>query len=87
MKISGISKIYETYSAKSAVVGKKTKSEAKKDNVNVSNKAREFQLAFKSVSSMPNIREDKIEYLKEQMDNGTYNVSAENIADKILSNL
>ncbi len=87
MKISGISEIYKTYEAKPAVSGKKVKSGGKKDNLNVSNQAREFQLAFKAVSSAPSVREDKVDDIKARIDSGSYSISAEAVADKILSNI
>ncbi len=84
MKISNISQIYKTYEAKPAVSGKKIKSGEKKDKLNVSNEAREFQIAFKAALSSPTIREDKVNDIKNRIENNSYNVSAEDIADKIM---
>lgn len=85
MKISSISQLYQIYEAKSVAPGKKSVSESKKDNVNVSEQAKEFQTALKAAMSSPSVREDKVNDIKNRIDNGSYNISAEDIADKITS--
>lgn len=85
MKISNILTSYKVYDQKPAVSGKKAQPQKEKDNFNVSNEAREFQTVFKAVASSPDVRMDKVNSLKKSIDNGTYNVDAEKIADKIIS--
>ncbi len=85
MKISNIGNAYGIYSRKPAVSRKKTSVSESYDNFNVSDEARDFQTAFKAVSSLPEIREDKVNEIKEKMKNGTYNVTAEAVAEKMCS--
>ncbi len=85
MKISNISQVYKTYEAKPAVSGKKVTGGEKKDKLNVSDKAREFQLALSAALSSPSVREEKVNNIQSQIENNSYNVSAEDVADKILS--
>ena len=85
MKISNISKLYKTYEAKPVVSGKKIVSGEKKDKLNVSDQAKEFQTALKAALSSPSVREDKINDIKTRIDNGSYNVSAEDIANKMMT--
>jgi len=87
MKISNIASAYGIYdSKKPAVSRKKTQSGDNKDNIDVSNTAKDYQLAMKSVKqSSGDIREDKIAELKQKIEDGSYNVSAEDIASKMLS--
>lgn len=85
MKISNISNAYDIYTKKPAVSGKKNKLSVKKDDLNVSDEAREFQNVFKAVSSTPDIREDKINRIKDKIESGNYNINSEDIADKMLS--
>ncbi len=87
MKISSVSGVYDVYRSKPAVSGKKSTGGSKKDDLKVSDKAKEFQVALKSALSSADIREDKIESIKERIENGTYNISAEDIADKIISHM
>jgi len=88
MKISNISSVYEIYSTnKPAVSGKIDNSGTEKDDFKVSEKAREMQFTMKAVFSAPNIREDRIADLTSRINEGSYNISAESVADKILSNV
>jgi len=54
------------------------------DKVVLSPKAREIQEAKKLLNSLPDIREEKVAYLKEQIENGTYQINGEKIAVKML---
>ncbi len=78
-KIQGV---YGNQSLKRAEV--KTGVSYGKDSVIFSNFAREMQLASKAVREAPEVRAEKVEQLKAQLEAGKYNVSASQIADKIL---
>lgn len=54
------------------------------DKVVLSSKARENQEAKKILDSLPDIREEKVAYLKNEIDNGTYQIKGEEIAVKML---
>lgn len=85
MKISNIGYAYGVYNKKPAVSRKKTSVGEAYDNFDVSDEARVFQSALKAASSAPEIREDKVNAIKQQIEKGTYNVSAEDVAEKMLS--
>ncbi len=85
MKISNISQVYKAYEAKPIVPGKKISDSQKKDKLNVSEQAKEFQVALKAAMSSPSVREDKVNDIKNKISSNSYNVSAEDIADKIIS--
>ena len=53
-------------------------------DVNLSSAARDVQLAKKAVSAVPDVRADRVAALKAQVENGTYHVSGEQIADLII---
>jgi len=53
-------------------------------DVNLSRAARDIQLAKKAISALPEVREDRVAALKAQVENGTYRVSGEEIADLIV---
>lgn len=55
-----------------------------KDSVVFSNFAKEMQLASKAVKDAPEVRTEKVDQLKAQIESGRYNVSASQIAEKIL---
>jgi negative regulator of flagellin synthesis FlgM len=50
----------------------------------VASKAQEVQQVKKLVNQLPEIREDRVQALKAQIENGTYHVSGEDIADLII---
>ena len=57
-----------------------------KDSVTISERGKEFQTALKAVMNTPDIREDKVNRIKNDIDSGNYNVSAEEIASKMVDN-
>lgn len=60
----------------------------KKDEVQISKEAMDFQLVLKAVKAageIPDIREEVIAPIKEKLDNGTYEVDGSSIADKLLA--
>lgn len=60
------------------------KQQNKADTVALSNAAKNIQEAQKQLEAIPDVREDKVAELKEQIENGTYEIDAEKIADKML---
>jgi negative regulator of flagellin synthesis FlgM len=87
MRIDQINSIYETYKKQSASKVKPASKVEKKDEVALSSVAKDFQTVYKLLNTTPDIREDKVNSIKERMNSGTYNVKAEEVADKILSSL
>jgi negative regulator of flagellin synthesis FlgM len=60
------------------------KQQTKSDTVVLSDAAKRIQEAKKQLEAIPDVREDKVAQLKEQIENGTYKIDEEKIADKIL---
>lgn len=54
------------------------------DRVEISDESREKQALRSAVDAAPDTRDDKVKALKEAVDNGTYDSSGANIADKII---
>lgn len=61
-----------------------TKAEMGSDTVEISDAAKTFQVARTAVNSASDVRADKVAQLKSAIENGTYSVSARDIADKLL---
>ena len=55
------------------------------DKFEISQSAKDYQVAKAAVSESSDIREEKVAELKEAVASGTYNVSAAEIADKMVS--
>lgn len=60
-------------------------SAAPEEKVNLSTKARDIQQAKNAVTSLPDVRQEKVQEIKTQVDKGTYNVDAGKIADKMVN--
>lgn len=86
MKINQIQQITEVYGASSArkMAPKETKASAK-DKLEISDTAKHFQLALKAAKDAPDIRQDKVDKIKAQIDSGTYNVSGKEVANKMMA--
>ena len=63
---------------------KAEKNVAKTDTVNISDAAKEIQEVRKDLDNIPDVRADKVEQLKNQIENGTYEIKSEEIAEKML---
>ncbi|SEM35699.1 anti-sigma-28 factor, FlgM family [Syntrophus gentianae] len=54
------------------------------EKVDISNKAREIQQINSAMSEIPDVRDEKVSSIKAQIENGTYNVSGEELANKMV---
>jgi len=57
---------------------------AKTDKVEISEAAKEIQEVRKQLDNTPDVRTEKVEQLKNQIENGTYEIKSEEIAEKML---
>ncbi len=88
MRIDTLSQIQQVY-------GSKPKRKAAnmsgvsygRDAVEISSIGKSFQIAKNAVNKADDIRESKTAPLKEQIKAGTYNVSGESFADKLMEKL
>lgn len=88
-KIGGVNQVYKTnkVDAKTAVKGT-TAASNKKDQVQISKEAMDFQTVLKSVklvNGLPDAREEVISPIKEKLENGSYSVDSKSIAEKMLT--
>lgn len=54
------------------------------EKVNLSTQAKDYQQITNTLSQLPDVREEKIQEIKSQVEKGTYNVSGEKIAGKMV---
>jgi negative regulator of flagellin synthesis FlgM len=57
------------------------------EHIAISSKAKDIQKATEAVNAAPDIRIEKVDRIKEQITNGSYIVSSEKLAEKILENI
>lgn len=53
-------------------------------HIDISDKANEVRRVAGLIKQLPEVREDRVQALKAQIENGTYHVSSEDIADLII---
>nr|WP_317359999.1 flagellar biosynthesis anti-sigma factor FlgM [uncultured Tyzzerella sp.] len=85
MKITNLFSTTNIYN-KTNVNDKKIERQKKvNDSFVVSDQARDFQTVLKAISNAPDIREEKVNDILKRIEEGSYNISANDIADKLLS--
>ena len=85
MRIEAYNQIQQVYNTKKVQHTGKTEKVTKTDNVQISSLGKDIQVAKQAVKNAPDIREDIVAPLKQQVQNGTYDVSADDFADKMLA--
>lgn len=86
MKINGqmpIQKILKTYEQNHRVEKSKKKPTTETDRVEISEKAREIQVAMKALADVPEIREERVREIKEAIENDTYKPTGKDIVDQL----
>ena len=85
MRIDAINKVNQLYQATKPKKAKETGSADIRDKYEVSKSGQDYQTAKTAVKASPDIREDKVSRIRDALATGTYNVSAQEIADKMVS--
>ena len=87
MRISSyqVSQVYSANNTSKATKKAITGSGDIKDQVSFSSVGRDMQVAKAALSNVPDVREDRVNSLKQSINNGTYEVSGESFADKLLA--
>lgn len=86
MRIDAFNKISQLYKQNCTKQVEKTSTVTKKDRVEISQLGRDIQVAKQAVAQSPDIREEKVNALKQRIASGNYNINAEEIADKMIEN-
>lgn len=88
MKIGGniyIQKANNAYGKNVGKVKKAEKSEMKRDQIEISQGSKDFQVAMDAFKKLPDVRQEKIDSIKSEIDKGTYKPTAEDIIKKMMS--
>ena len=57
------------------------------DKLDISKKAKDYKVAMEAFNNLPDTREEKVGEIKQKLQNNSYNVSGEEIADKIIESV
>ena len=85
MRIDALNQVSQLYQANKPKKVSKSKENDATDKFEISQSAKDYQVERSAVNDSSDIREDKVAKLKEAVASGTYNVSAAEIADKMVS--
>ena len=80
-----ISQIYGSNSTKKSTTTNSTNYASFKDEVSFSSMGKDLQVAKNALAGVSDVRESKISELKAKVQSGTYSVSPEAFADKLMS--
>ena len=86
MKISNnpnIQKLLGVYRKNTETVQKTSKISQEKDKVEISDKAKDFQLALNAYKNLPEVRNDKVDEISKKIQSGTYKPTGEEIINSI----
>jgi negative regulator of flagellin synthesis FlgM len=88
MKIYNVPGVLKAYNQKRIQPTSKTYGvEGKKDEMQVSTEAQLMSKILQTAKNAPEIREEKVDTLKNAIKQGNYNVSAEDVAQKMLNGI
>lgn len=82
-----VQKVLGAYKSKMNKAEKINKAPETRDKVELSERAKDFQVAMKAFQKLPNIRKEKVDDIKSRISSGTYNPSAEEVVDKIFEEI
>lgn len=80
-----IAQLYQTTKTKTTE-NKTEKTAGFSDALQLSQTGKDIQIVKQAIKEVPDIREEKINSLKEKLASGTYNVSGEELAEKVVTN-
>jgi negative regulator of flagellin synthesis FlgM len=63
------------------------KGSSPEDRVNISGRSKEIADIMTSVNKLPDVREARVQEIKQQVDAGTYTVDPQKVAESILKNI
>ena len=85
MRIEAYTQVQQLYNTKKTGQVKKTSGTSFADHVQISSIGKDIQTAKAAVAASPDVREDVTAPIKASIDAGTYEVSADSFAEKLLS--
>lgn len=87
MRIEAYTQVQQIYKTSTTKAGAAKKNISQSDQLELSSKGKDYQTAKQAVAAADDVREERIAPLKKSIQTGTYQVSAESFADKLLENI
>lgn len=86
MRIEAYTQVQQIYQSQKANKAQKSNTSSPTDKVQISDFGKDIQIAKAAVQGAPDIRENLTAPIKASINNGTYEVSNETFANKLLEN-
>lgn len=87
MRIDAYMQVNQLYNTNKSKNGAKSSKTGSKDSLEISSFGSAYQVAKQAASQSSDVREDRIKEIRAQMAAGTYNVSLEDVAEKMADKL
>lgn len=87
MNVNRVDKVFQIYKNNSARKVKLNGNKCRKDELDLSSKAVEYQSAFIKIKELPEIRENKVKKIGNEIKTGNYKIDGENIVDRIIERI
>ena len=87
MRVDAYMQVNQVYQANKAKRSAKSANGSASDTVEISDFGKDYQIAKQAAASSPDVREDKVEEFKNKLADGTYQVSAQDVADRLASKM
>ena len=87
MRIDAYSQISQIYGPNAKMKTSAVAKSSKTDKVEISSFGKDLQIAKKAVSESPDVRMDKVEDIKNRINNGSYEVDMDSFADILLKKI
>lgn len=84
MRIEAYTQVQQVYNTKKTAKAQKTAASNASDQIQISSFGKDIQIAKAAVAASSDVREELVAPLKTSIKNGTYEVSGESFADKLL---
>ena len=84
MRIDAMNQVSQIYSANRTKKAANSNAPSFADTLELSQAGKALQVAKAAVAAAPEVREDRIAQIKAAMENGTWSVSDNDLADKLL---
>lgn len=84
MRIDAYNKVEGIYNNSKIKNVKVAQDSAKKDSIEISDAGRAYQVAKDALATTPDVRQDRIDDIKNRITSGTYNIDSEEVASYIV---
>jgi negative regulator of flagellin synthesis FlgM len=84
MRIDAFNKVSQLYKTNNVKSTAKSNGTSFSDKLELSQTGKDYQVAKQVVARTPDVRESKVNEIKQRMEAGAYHVNIEDIADKLV---